>query len=122
MKWLLLIIIVFVWDYCEAKTEKECLSEAAQVLNISEEKLTEVMVSCSVKMMEGDAHLMSRGEYWRKIRIKLYPRQYARMLASDSVYEDDMSEIEKAHRAMHYMSCIEFTGAKALYLKKCTSK
>lgn len=121
MKWLLLIIVIFAWDYSHAKTQVQCLSEMAKVIDITEEKLTETMVSCAVKMMEGDRMLVGHSRQWRKIRIKLYPRQYDRMLASDSTEEDDMSVVERAGRQMWYMSCVQFASAKNLFMKKCTA-
>lgn len=88
-----------------------CLSQMAIDGGVSEATMTLMLVSCSVKQLEGDRIYLNQGDAWRKLRTRLYPRANGG--------SDDLSYNELAARMTELTACQMMSAVKTEYLRRC---
>lgn len=88
-----------------------CLGQMAIDGGLSEATMTLMLVSCSVKQLEGDRIYLNQGDAWRKLRTRLYPRANGG--------SDDLSYNELAARMTELTACQMMSAVKTEYLRRC---
>lgn len=111
MKTLLIALILMVSQMAQAKTELECLHLEAKVTKRSIEDITSILMTCNIKLMEGDRIYLSNE--FKASRMKLYPR------FNDDGVPEDMGEVEKARRIFEHAECTNVAYLHSLFLKSC---
>lgn len=92
-------------------TELGCLQQMAVDGGLTEADMTTMLVSCSVKQLEGDRIYLSQGDAWRKLRTKLYPRAVEG--------GEDMSRTELAARTAEITACQMMSSVRREYMRRC---
>lgn len=87
--------------------EVPCLDALKRDTGYSSEKITLLIMTCNVKLVEGQAYLMNDNKF---LRMKRYPGN------------SDMTEVEKGNRIMDFTKCQEITNLYQRYLKRCENE
>lgn len=113
--WIFALILALPFTLVEPEgKEVQCLQQMAKELEITEEKLTESLMICSVKLLEGEKIYINSGKGWQNLRMRLYPRT----IKTDD-RDPDMNETEKASRIFEHTNCQLFSAAQSMYMKQC---